>query len=111
MKEGEDNGSRDPVVGYVKDPDYYFDSYSHFSIHEEMLKDSIRTKAYKNSIMKNQHLFQDKIVLDVGSGTGVLSIFAGNIVVMQQRQEQNMFMESKKQISICIQEISSRKTI
>lgn len=32
--------------GYVKDSDYYFDSYSHFSIHEEMLKDNIRTKAY-----------------------------------------------------------------
>lgn len=44
---------QNPVVGYIKDPDYYFDSYSHFSIHEEMLKDSIRTKAYKNAIMKN----------------------------------------------------------
>ena len=75
--ESEQKPGQDPVVGYVKDPDYYFDSYSHFSIHEEMLKDGIRTKAYKNSIMKNQHLFQDKIVLDVGSGTGVLSIFAG----------------------------------
>ena len=42
-----------------------------------MLKDGIRTKAYKNSILKNQHLFENKIVLDVGSGTGVLSIFAG----------------------------------
>ena len=63
----------------MKDPDYYFDSYSHFSIHEEMLKDTIRTKAYKNAIMKNGHLFRDKIVLDVGSGTGVLSIFAGDV--------------------------------
>ena len=42
-----------------------------------MLKDTIRTKAYKNAIMKNEHLFKDKIVLDVGSGTGILSIFAG----------------------------------
>ena len=24
----------EPYQGYVKDPDYYFDSYSHFSIHE-----------------------------------------------------------------------------
>lgn len=64
-------------MGYIKDADYYFDSYSHFSIHEEMLKDSVRTKAYKNAIMQNEALFKDKIVLDVGSGTGILSIFAG----------------------------------
>jgi len=41
-----------------------------------MLKDSIRTNAYKNAILKNKHLFRDKIVLDVGCGTGILSIFA-----------------------------------
>ena len=26
--------------------DYYYGSYSHFYIHEEMLKDTVRTKAY-----------------------------------------------------------------
>lgn len=41
-----------------------------------MLKDTIRTKAYMNAITLNPHLFKDKIVLDVGSGTGILSIFA-----------------------------------
>ncbi|ETV69729.1 hypothetical protein H257_14578 [Aphanomyces astaci] len=56
--------------------DYYFDSYSHFGIHEEMLKDSVRTKTYMNAIMQNAHLFKGKIVLDVGCGTGILSMFA-----------------------------------
>lgn len=42
-----------------------------------MIKDDIRTKAYMLAIKKNPHLFRDKIVLDVGSGTGILSIFAG----------------------------------
>lgn len=41
-----------------------------------MLKDKTRTLAYKNAIMKNKHLFEGKIVLDVGCGTGILSIFA-----------------------------------
>ena len=53
--------------------DYYFDSYSHFGIHEEMLKDTVRTKTYMRSIMDNAHLFKGKTVLDVGCGTGILS--------------------------------------
>ncbi|XP_058273651.1 protein arginine N-methyltransferase 8-B isoform X4 [Hemibagrus wyckioides] len=56
--------------------DYYFDSYAHFGIHEEMLKDEVRTLTYRNSMYHNKHIFKDKIVLDVGSGTGILSMFA-----------------------------------
>ncbi|KAJ3102965.1 Protein arginine N-methyltransferase 1, partial [Phlyctochytrium planicorne] len=55
---------------------YYFDSYAHFGIHEEMLKDEVRTTSYRNSIYMNQHLFKDKVVLDVGCGTGILCMFA-----------------------------------
>ena len=62
--------------GYIKDTDYYFDSYGHFNIHEDMLKDKTRTLSYKTAIMKNKHLFAGKNVLDVGCGTGILSIFA-----------------------------------
>ncbi|SPP83215.1 blast:Protein arginine N-methyltransferase 1 [Drosophila guanche] len=56
--------------------DYYFDSYAHFGIHEEMLKDEVRTVTYRNAMYHNKHLFQGKIVLDVGCGTGILSMFA-----------------------------------
>ncbi|XP_040951016.1 protein arginine N-methyltransferase 1.1-like [Gossypium hirsutum] len=55
--------------------DYYFDSYSHFGIHEEMLKDVVRTKTYQNVIYRNKFLFQNKVVLDVGAGTEILSLF------------------------------------
>lgn len=65
-----------PVSALKSASDYYFQSYAHFGIHEEMLKDSIRTGAYQRAIMDNSHLFKDKIVLDVGAGTGVLSMFA-----------------------------------
>ena len=55
--------------------DYYFDSYSHYGIHEEMLKDEVRTRTYQNAILNNKHIFKNKIVLDVGCGTGILSMF------------------------------------
>lgn len=56
--------------------DYYADSYAHFGIHEEMLKDTVRTGSYRSAIINNGHLFKGKTVLDVGCGTGILSMFA-----------------------------------
>lgn len=40
-----------------------------------MLKDKPRQRAYKDAIFSNKELFQGKIVLDVGAGTGILSIW------------------------------------
>ena len=40
-----------------------------------MLKDTVRTDSYRDFIYDNKHLFKDKIVLDVGCGTGILSMF------------------------------------
>lgn len=56
--------------------DYYFDSYSHFNIHEEMIKDKVRTEAYQRAIEGNKNCFKGKVVLDIGCGTGILSLFA-----------------------------------
>jgi protein arginine N-methyltransferase 1 len=41
-----------------------------------MLKDEVRTLSYRNAIYQNRHLFHGKVVLDVGCGTGILSMFA-----------------------------------
>ncbi|ORY27214.1 protein arginine n-methyltransferase [Naematelia encephala] len=65
-----------PPVDQMTSRDYYADSYAHFGIHEEMLKDQVRTLSYRNAIMQNPHLFKGKTVLDVGCGTGILSMFA-----------------------------------
>ena len=40
-------------------------------IHETMLKDKVRTDAYRDFIYNNKHLFKDKTVLDIGCGTGI----------------------------------------
>ncbi|NXP50412.1 ANM3 methyltransferase, partial [Heliornis fulica] len=54
----------------------YFSSYGHYGIHEEMLKDKVRTESYRDFIYQNSDIFKDKVVLDVGCGTGILSMFA-----------------------------------
>jgi len=56
--------------------DAYFSSYAHFGIHEEMLKDKTRTESYRDFVLNNPMIFKDKVVLDVGCGTGILSMFA-----------------------------------
>merc|ERR1712113_1067961 len=60
----------------LSNKDYYFNSYAHFGIHEDMLKDQVRTGSYMKAILSNKHLFKDKTVLDVGAGTGILCLFA-----------------------------------
>lgn len=53
----------------------YFHSYTHVGIHEEMIKDRVRTETYRAAIMQHQSSIAGKVVVDVGCGTGILSIF------------------------------------
>ncbi|XP_072969466.1 probable protein arginine N-methyltransferase 6.1 [Typha angustifolia] len=53
----------------------YFQSYSHIAIHEEMIKDHVRTDTYRAAIMRHQNFIAGKVVMDVGCGTGILAIF------------------------------------
>ncbi|KAI3711859.1 hypothetical protein L1987_70408 [Smallanthus sonchifolius] len=54
----------------------YFGSYSSFGIHKEMISDKVRTDAYRQAIVGNPSLLKGAVVLDVGCGTGILSLFA-----------------------------------
>jgi ribosomal protein L11 methylase PrmA len=54
-----------------------------------MLKDEVRTQTYRNAMYHNTHLFKNKIVLDIGCGTGILSMFAAK-------------SGAKKVIGVCI---------
>ncbi|KAK7818384.1 hypothetical protein U0070_018700 [Myodes glareolus] len=54
---------RSPMLRTAKD--YYFDSYAHFGIHEETLKDEVHTLTYRNFIFHNRHLFTGWVVPDI----------------------------------------------
>uniref|UniRef100_A0A672Y8C8 type I protein arginine methyltransferase n=1 Tax=Sphaeramia orbicularis TaxID=375764 RepID=A0A672Y8C8_9TELE len=71
------SGNLSAVAELREDEDEaYFDSYGHYGIHEEMLKDKVRTESYRDFMYRNPEVFRDKVVLDVGCGTGILSMFA-----------------------------------
>lgn len=54
----------------------YFSSYENLDVHRIMLSDRPRTTSYRKAILENRSLFQGKVVMDVGAGTGMLSLFA-----------------------------------
>jgi type I protein arginine methyltransferase len=58
-----------------KDP-IYFNYYGQLQHQQNMLEDHVRTETYFKALMDNRHKFEGKIVLDVGTGTGILSFFA-----------------------------------
>ncbi|KAL6753399.1 S-adenosyl-L-methionine-dependent methyltransferase [Haematococcus lacustris] len=54
----------------------YFCTYAYLYHQKEMLEDHKRTGAYFQAVMSNRRQFLNKVVLDVGTGSGILSIFA-----------------------------------
>eukprot|EP00929_Paragymnodinium_shiwhaense_P032404 TRINITY_DN17956_c0_g2_i1.p1 TRINITY_DN17956_c0_g2~~TRINITY_DN17956_c0_g2_i1.p1 ORF type:complete len:425 (+),score=70.69 TRINITY_DN17956_c0_g2_i1:169-1443(+) len=58
--------------------------YDWLGVHEQMLRDKPRVDAYRRAIMANRADFHGKRVMEVGCGTGILSVFcakAGAAVV------------------------------
>ncbi|KAI9305016.1 S-adenosyl-L-methionine-dependent methyltransferase [Cunninghamella echinulata] len=65
----------DPGVEH-RDPQY-FGYYAMLQHQQNMLQDTVRTSTYRSAILLNgQKSFHDKIVMDVGAGSGILSYFA-----------------------------------
>ncbi|KAJ4841081.1 hypothetical protein Tsubulata_048258 [Turnera subulata] len=54
----------------------YFGAYSSFGIHREMISDKVRMDAYRQAILQNPSLLTGAVVMDVGCGTGILSLFS-----------------------------------
>lgn len=61
-----------------QDDSHYFTSYASHDIHQVMISDKVRTLSYAKFILSphNAHLFRGKTIMDVGCGSGILSLFA-----------------------------------
>ena len=66
-----------PAVGISEERDQtYFGYYGTLAHQQNMLMDQVRTSAYHEAIIGNPQDFAGKVVLDIGTGTGILSFFA-----------------------------------
>jgi protein arginine N-methyltransferase 1 len=54
----------------------YFCSYAQLYHQKQMLADHNRMAAYHSAILGNQDVFRDKVVMDVGTGSGILAVWA-----------------------------------
>ncbi|KAI0693848.1 protein arginine N-methyltransferase [Cerioporus squamosus] len=76
-KSDEASSSSTHVAVPLRDDDsHYFQSYAENDIHSVMINDKVRTASYAKFILSNQDAFKDAVVMDVGCGTGILSLFA-----------------------------------
>jgi protein arginine N-methyltransferase 1 len=61
----------------AKDFEVYFSAYSELHHQKDMLTDTHRMDSYYTAISANaEAVFKDKIVMDVGTGSGILAIWA-----------------------------------
>lgn len=54
----------------------YFCSYAQLYHQKQMLTDHNRMAAYHSAILGNASVFKDKVVMDVGTGSGILACWA-----------------------------------
>ena len=54
----------------------YFNYYAKLANQQNMMEDAVRTPKYRDAIIGNPTNFRGKVVMDVGCGSGILSLFA-----------------------------------
>ncbi|KAL6861509.1 hypothetical protein ACP4OV_017209 [Aristida adscensionis] len=65
-----------PPVDKEVDFANYFCTYAYLYHQKEMLCDRVRMDAYHSAVFRNAHHFTGKVVLDVGTGSGILAIWS-----------------------------------
>ncbi|CAN9497849.1 unnamed protein product [Ophioblennius macclurei] len=73
-EEEEENSLEDPWQD-----EEYFGSYGTLRLHLEMLSDRSRTETYRQVILKNSASLRNKVVMDLGCGTGIISLFCAQL--------------------------------
>ena len=64
------------MVGVSPSLNIEFQTIPCLDIHAVMIQDKVRTSTYASFILTNPCVFRDAVVLDVGCGTGILSLLA-----------------------------------
>lgn len=78
---------------------FQFGGYSSLHFHQTLLQDSVRTDSFRKAILNE--VKKNDIVLDVGSGTGVLSFFAYQAGAQKiYAIEQEQIIELAKKIAV-----------
>ena len=73
---GGSGGSGGSLRESFQQEDSYFTGYNDYKVHRKMLDDNVRVEAYAKAIEDNSERFKGKVVMDVGAGSGILSLLA-----------------------------------
>ena len=73
--------------------DLYFHYYGMLMHQQNMLQDQIRTGTYYAAILENTADFHGKVVMDVGAGSGVLSLFAAQASWCVRHDRQQILLD------------------
>lgn len=80
------------------------------AIHVDMLGDKVRTSAYESFVCENKHLFEGKVVLDVGCGTGILSMMCARAGAKQVIAVDNSDIIEKTRLIVSLNNLEDKIT-
>ena len=72
----------------------YFCSYAQLYHQKQMLTDHNRMAAYHSAIMGNSSVFKDKVVMDVGTGSGILAVWAAQAGARKVYASKSLYLDT-----------------
>ena len=78
VADGGVDGGGDETVD-AQDEEYFAEYGSNTNVHHQMLKDEPRCATYLKAMERHADRIRGKVVMDVGAGTGILSMYAARL--------------------------------